>query len=48
MDLLYRGERIINWDVEAQTALSNIEVEHKDIQGKMYTFKYRFPIVTNT
>ncbi|NLC33857.1 MAG: valine--tRNA ligase [Erysipelothrix sp.] len=42
-DLLYRGERIINWDVEAQTALSNIEVEHKDIQGKMYTFKYRFP-----
>lgn len=40
--LLYRGERIINWDVEAQTALSNIEVEHKDVAGKMYTFKYRF------
>ena len=41
-DLLYRGERIINWDVEAQTALSNIEVEHKDVMGHMYTFKYRF------
>ncbi len=41
-DLLYRGERIINWDPEAQTALSNIEVEHKDVMGKMYTFKYRF------
>ena len=40
--LLYRGERIINWDVEAKTALSNIEVEHKDIMGHMYTFKYMF------
>ncbi len=41
-DLLYRGERIINWDVQAKTALSNIEVEYKDVAGHMYTFKYFF------
>ena len=40
--LLYRGERIINWDVQAKTALSNIEVEYKDVAGSMYTFKYFF------
>ncbi|QMS85788.1 valine--tRNA ligase [Candidatus Xianfuyuplasma coldseepsis] len=38
--LIYRGERIINWDVEAKTALSNIEVEHKEIEGAFYFFKY--------
>jgi len=38
--LIYQGERIINWDIKLQTALSNIEVEHKDIPGKFYYFKY--------
>ncbi|HEY4537326.1 MAG TPA: valine--tRNA ligase [Erysipelothrix sp.] len=38
--LIFQGDRIINWDVEAQTALSNIEVIHKEIQGKFYTFDY--------
>jgi valyl-tRNA synthetase len=38
--LIYRGERIINWDVEAKTALSNIEVEHKEVEGAFYYFKY--------
>jgi len=38
--LIYRGERIINWDVEAKTALSNIEVEHKELEGAFYYFKY--------
>ena len=38
--LIYRGNRIINWDPEAQTALSNIEVEHKETQGKLFYFKY--------
>jgi len=38
--LIYRGNRIINWDVEAQTALSNIEVEHKEIEGAFYYFRY--------
>lgn len=40
--LIYQGERIINWDPQLQTALSNIEVEHVDIPGKFYYFKYRF------
>lgn len=39
--LIYQGERIINWDPEAKTALSNIEVIHKEIEGAMYYFKYR-------
>lgn len=39
--LIYRGERIINWDPQAKTALSNIEVIHKEVEGAMYTFKYR-------
>ena len=38
--LIFQGYRIINWDVEAQTALSNIEVNHKEVEGKMYTFDY--------
>ncbi len=38
--LIFQGYRIINWDVEAQTALSNIEVVHKEIEGKFYTFDY--------
>ncbi len=40
--LLYRGEKIINWDVEAKTALSNVEVEYKDIEGAFYHFIYPF------
>ena len=40
--LIYRGNRIINWDVEAKTALSNIEVEHEEQQGKLYYFRYPF------
>ncbi|MDX9692468.1 MAG: class I tRNA ligase family protein, partial [Acholeplasmataceae bacterium] len=39
---IYRGYRIINWDVEAKTALSNIEVEHEETSGKLYYFRYPF------
>ncbi len=39
--LIYRGERIINWDPVAKTALSNIEVVHKDTEGGMYYFNYK-------
>ncbi|MBG9979666.1 valine--tRNA ligase [Facklamia sp. DSM 111018] len=41
--LIYRGEYIINWDPKAQTALSDIEVIHKDIEGAFYHIHY--PIV---
>jgi valyl-tRNA synthetase len=39
--LVYRGARMINWDPSAQTALSDEEVEYKDIEGKLYYVKYR-------
>ena len=38
--LIYRGQRLINWCPRCQTALSDIEVEHEEIQGKMYYIKY--------
>ena len=40
--LIYQGERIINWDPKARTALSNIEVEHKETDGAFYHFLYKF------
>ena len=39
--MIYRGARMINWDPAAETALSDEEVEYKDIQGKLYYIKYR-------
>ncbi len=38
--LIYQGQRVINWDPVAKTALSNIEVIHKDVKGYMYYLKY--------
>ncbi len=38
--LIYRGERIINWDPEAMTALSNEEVIYKEIPAAFYHLKY--------
>ncbi|MFA7032232.1 MAG: valine--tRNA ligase [Bacilli bacterium] len=43
--LIYQGERIINWDPVQMTALSNVEVIHKDDAGQMFYFKY--PIVNS-
>ncbi|GAX04338.1 valyl-tRNA synthetase [Secundilactobacillus pentosiphilus] len=40
--LIYRGEYIINWDPQARTALSDIEVIHKDDKGAFYHVKYKF------
>ena len=38
--LIYRGERIINWDPKNKTALSNEEVIYKDVKGAFYHIKY--------
>jgi len=38
--LIYRGERLINWCPRCLTALSDIEVEHEDIKGKLYAIDY--------
>ena len=39
-ELIYRGERIINWDPATKTALSDIEVIHKEVTGAFYNFRY--------
>ena len=38
--LIYRGERMINWCPRCRTALSDLEVEHKDIAGHLYYIRY--------
>ena len=38
---IYRGKRMINWDVRAKTALSDEEVIHKEVSGKMYHIRYK-------
>ncbi len=37
--LIYRGERLINWCPRCLTALSDIEVEHEDVKGKLYSIR---------
>ncbi|MDD3693824.1 MAG: valine--tRNA ligase [Candidatus Pacebacteria bacterium] len=48
--LIYRKERIVNWDPKGQTTISDDEVVHIERPSKMYTFKYShdfpFPIAT--
>ena len=38
--LVYQGDRIINWCPHDKTALSDAEVEHKEQEGHMWTFRY--------
>jgi valyl-tRNA synthetase len=38
--LIHRGERMINWCPRCRTALSDLEVEHKDIAGHLYYIRY--------
>lgn len=38
---IYRGKRMINWDPEAQTALSDEEVIHREEQSKLYHVRYK-------
>jgi valyl-tRNA synthetase len=47
---IYQGERVVNWCVRCQTALSDIEVEYQEQQGKLYYFRYdkNFPITIAT
>lgn len=44
--LIYRGNRIINWDPKGQTTISDDEIVYKEQQTKLYTFRYTktFPI----
>jgi valyl-tRNA synthetase len=38
--LIYRGERIVNWDPVSQTTLSDLEVDREERPGKLYTLRY--------
>ncbi len=38
--LIYRGSYIVNWDPVQQTAVSDLEVEHRDVAGKLYHLRY--------
>jgi valyl-tRNA synthetase len=53
--LIYKDKRLVNWDPEFQTALSNLEVEMIDVKGSLWHFKYplkddpsRFVVVATT
>lgn len=48
--LIYRGNRIVNWDPKGQTTISDDEVEYEERDAKLYTFKYSkdFPISIST
>lgn len=39
--LIYRGVRMVNWDPSAQTAVSDEEVNHKEVQSKLYYLRYK-------
>src|SRR3954447_5029517 len=38
--LIYRDKRLVNWDPKFQTAISDLEVETRDVQGKFWRLKY--------
>ena len=38
--LVYRGKRLVNWDPKLHTAISDLEVENKEIKGKMWYLRY--------
>ncbi len=44
--LIYRGNRVINWDPKGQTVISDDEIEYEEREAKLYTFRYwkEFPI----
>ena len=48
--LIYRGNRIVNWDPKGQTVISDDEIEYEERDAKLYTFKYwrDFPISIST
>ncbi|MCC5971101.1 MAG: valine--tRNA ligase [Pararhodobacter sp.] len=38
--LIYRGQRLVNWDPHFETAISDLEVENTEVDGHMWHFKY--------
>ena len=50
LGLIYRGNRIVNWDPKGQTVISDDEVQHEERKARLYTFRYdaHFPIAIAT
>jgi valyl-tRNA synthetase len=55
LGLIYRGHRVINWDVKGQTTISDDEIVYEERTAKLYTFRYGkladgsdFPIAIST
>lgn len=48
--LIYRGNRVINWDPIGQTTIADDEIVYKEVEATLYTFKYSkdFPIAIST
>ncbi|MEK7585847.1 MAG: valine--tRNA ligase [Patescibacteria group bacterium] len=48
--LIYRGNRIVNWDPKGQTTIADDEIVYEERKAKLYTFKYSkdFPISIST
>ncbi|OGM97658.1 MAG: valine--tRNA ligase [Candidatus Yanofskybacteria bacterium RIFCSPHIGHO2_01_FULL_41_21] len=48
--LIYRGNRIVNWDPKGQTTISDDEIVYEERKAKFYTFRYTkdFPISIST
>ena len=38
--LIYRGKRLVNWDPKLHTAISDLEVENREVKGKMWYLRY--------
>ena len=38
--LIYRGKRLVNWDPKLHTAISDLEVENREVKGKMWNLRY--------
>lgn len=40
-DLIYKGKRLVHWDCTLQTAISDLEVSYKQVEGSMWYIRYR-------
>jgi valyl-tRNA synthetase len=45
--LIYRDQRLVNWDTQLQTAVSDLEVQQEEINGRLWHFKYPIESLDN-
>ena len=46
--LIYRDKRLVNWDPKLHTAISDLEVEQREVKGFLWYFKYPIEGLENT